>query len=275
MKKRAMSNPAYLKGEITANTRMGSLYHRLRIALPQPIGPITPGQFAMLSIAHGGGMVLPRPFSIHNFEQEAKVSWLDFLFNVVGRGTAQLADLSVGSPIMILAPMGKGFPDLPVGYKAIIIAGGMGIAPLFPLIVKLQAAHSPLSVCYGAKSHDDLVCLPELRDVGDIQIKITTEDGSGEGEKGFVTQLLTNEEGGGEAKTAIYACGPEPMLHNVSDYARERNIRCWISIERWMACGVGACLSCVVKTTDGYQRVCCDGPIFDATDITWRNIAGP
>jgi dihydroorotate dehydrogenase electron transfer subunit len=274
MKKRAMSNPAYLKGEITINKKMGSLYHRLRIALPQPIGPITPGQFAMLSIPHGGEMVLPRPFSIHNFEHGEKVSWLDFLFKVVGRGTAQLADLSIGSPIMILAPLGKGFSDLPSGYQAIIVAGGMGIAPLFPLIERLKTAHASLSVLYGAKSHHDLVCLPELRDMGDIRITITTEDGT-EGARGFVTELLTNEEEYGNAKAAIYACGPEPMLQSVSDYARERNLPCWISCERWMACGVGACMSCVVKTTEGYQRVCCDGPIFNAADIIWSKDDGP
>jgi dihydroorotate dehydrogenase electron transfer subunit len=270
MKKSAMNNPAYLKGEITSREKMGAVYHRLKIALPQPIEPVTPGQFAMLSLAHGGGMILPRPFSIHNYEHEEKVSWLEFLFNVVGRGTAQLADLAVGSPIMVLAPIGRGFPPLPSGYQAIIVAGGMGIAPLFPLIVRLKAVHSSLSVLYGAKSHDDLVCLPALRDIGDIPIKITTEDGTG-GEKGLVTQLLGYEEEKGEPQKTIYACGPEPLLHNVAVYASERNLPCWISIERWMACGVGACLSCVVKTTDGYQRVCCDGPIFDATDITWRN----
>jgi dihydroorotate dehydrogenase electron transfer subunit len=228
----------------------------------------------MLSINDGAEIVLPRPFSIHNFEHREESSWLDFLFKVVGKGTAQLANLSVGSPIMILAPLGKGFPALPVGYKAIIVAGGMGIAPLFPLIVRLKTAPLSLSVLYGAKSYDDLVCLPELRDLGDIRIKITTEDGTGEGEKGLVTRLLKHEEEGGDAKAAIYACGPEPMLQSVSDYAGERNIPCWISIERLMACGVGACLSCVVETTDGYKRVCCDGPIFDATDITWRDNVG-
>jgi dihydroorotate dehydrogenase electron transfer subunit len=274
MKKRAMSKPSYLKGEITANKRMGSLCHRLRISLPQPLGPVTPGQFAMLSIDEGAGIVLPRPFSIHNLEPREEVSWFDFLFKVVGKGTAQLANLSVGSPIMILAPLGKGFPALPVGYKAIIVAGGMGIAPLFPLIVRLKTAPSSLSVLYGAKSYDDLVCLPELRALGDIRIKITTEDGTGEGEKGLVTQILKHEEEEGEDKAAIYACGPEPMLQSVSDYAGERNILCWISIERLMACGVGACLSCVVETTVGYKRVCCDGPIFDATDITWRDNVG-
>ena len=271
MKKRAMSNPAYLKGEIAENTRLGSLYHRLRVTLPRPLSPVTPGQFAMLSIDDTGGMVLPRPFSIHNFEHGKEASWLDFLFKVVGRGTARLANLSVGSPIMILAPLGKGFPVLPVGYKAIIVAGGMGIAPLFPLIRGLKKASSTLSVLYGARSCDDLVCLPVLRDMGDIHLKITTEDGTGAGEKGLVTQLLAYEEE--EGKAAIYACGPEPMLQSVADYADERNIPCWISLERWMACGVGACLSCVVKTTVGYKRVCCDGPIFAATDIAWRDDA--
>ena len=271
MKKKAMSNPAYLKGEIAENTRLGSLYHRLKVTLPQPLGPITPGQFAMLSIDDSGGMVLPRPFSIHNFEHGKEASWLDFLFKIVGRGTARLANLSVGSPIMILAPLGKGFPALPVGYKAIIVAGGMGIAPLFPLIRGLKNTSSTLSVLYGAKSCDDLICLPALRDMGEIHLKITTEDGTGAGEKGLVTQLLTHEEE--EGKAAIYACGPEPMLQSVADYADERNIPCWISLERWMACGVGACLSCVVKTTVGYKRVCCDGPIFAATDIAWRDDA--
>lgn len=274
MKRRAMSDPAYLKGEITANNTMVSLYHRVRIALPQPLPPIIPGQFAMLNIHNGGGMVLPRPFSIHNFEGGKKVSWLDFLFKVVGRGTAQLGTLPVGSPIRILAPLGNGFPSLPEGYKAVIVAGGMGIAPLFPLILRLKAMSAPFSVLYGAKSHDDLVCLPQLRDVA-RRSKITTEDGTGEGEQGLVTQLLKGEIEAGETKVALYACGPEPMLQRIAEYARERNIPCWISLERWMACGVGACLSCVVKTRVGYKRVCCDGPIFDATDITWRDDAGP
>ena len=271
-----MSNPVYLKCEVRENMRMGSLYHRLRISLPQSIDPITPGQFAMLSLKDEGEMLLPRPFSIHNFESGEGVSWLDFLFKIVGKGTALLAKRSVGSPLMVLAPLGKGFPPPPSGYKAVIIAGGMGIAPLFPLILRLKTfhSHSPLSVLYGTRSYGDLVCLPELIDQ-EIPVKITTEDGTGEGEKGLVTQLLRHEEEESWAKTVIYACGPEPMLRAVSDFAFERKVTCWISLEKWMACGVGACLSCVVKTTDGYRRVCCDGPIFDVKDIIWSDDAGP
>jgi dihydroorotate dehydrogenase electron transfer subunit len=274
MKKGSMNLPVYLKSEIKESESIGSLYHRLRISLPQSIGPVAPGQFAMVSLENGG-IVLPRPFSIHNFEKGERTAWLEFLFKVVGKGTAHLAKLSAGSPITILSPLGNGFPDPPLGHKAVIVAGGMGIAPLFPLIVRLATAPSPLSVLYGAKSHEDLVCLPGLLNVGTMHIEITTEDGSGGGEKGIVTQLLKRNEDEGEAKQAIYACGPEPMLQVVSAFANERNIPCWISIERWMACGVGACLGCVVNTSDGYKRVCCDGPIFAAKDIIWKTDADP
>ena len=271
MNKKELSIPIYLKGEIRENEGLGSIYHRLRIVLSQPIGPIIPGQFAMLSIKGDKDILLPRPFSIHNFDNDTDASRLDFLFKVVGKGTALLASLTVGTHINILAPLGKGFPDPPGGgYKTLIIAGGMGIAPLFPLVLRLKTSPSSAAVLYGAKSLEDLVCLSELPN---ITIKIATEDGT-RGEKGLVTQFLKQEEDNSEAKTIIYACGPEPMLKTVTEFARERKVPCWISIERRMACGVGACLSCVVKTTDGYKQVCCDGPIFEAQDIEWRDDAG-
>jgi dihydroorotate dehydrogenase electron transfer subunit len=274
MKKKTTNNPIYLKGEIRENKEVGSLYHRLRIFLPRSIDPITPGQFAMLSIEENKDVLLPRPFSIHNFEHKESASYLDFLFKVVGRGTALLAKQLISTPIRVLAPLGKGFPDPPSGSKAVIIAGGMGIAPLFPLIVRLKTFCFSISVLYGAKSRDDLVCLPELLDMGDITVKLTSEDGT-EGEKGFVTKLLEREEVETGVKTAIYACGPEPMLKAVTEFATERKVLCWISLERWMACGVGACLSCVVKTKEGYKSACKDGPIFASKDIVWEDHAEP
>jgi dihydroorotate dehydrogenase electron transfer subunit len=274
MKKKTMSNPVYLKGEIRENKEMGSQYHRLRISLPHSIDPITPGQFAMLSIEGNKDILLPRPFSIHKFAYKESSSYLDFLFKVIGKGTALLAKLSISAPIRVLVPLGRGFPDPPSGYRALIIAGGMGIAPLFPLILRLKAFSSAVSVLYGAKSRDDLVCLSELLDMGDITIKIATEDGT-EGEQGFVTKLLEYEKDETRAEMAIYACGPERMLKKVADFAVDHRVPCWISLERRMACGVGACLSCVAKTTEGYQCTCKDGPIFASRDIIWTNDAGP
>ena len=269
-----MGNPVYLKGEIRENKQMGSLYHRLRIFLPKPIDPIIPGQFAMLSMEGSKDILLPRPFSIHNFTREEGASSLDVLFKVVGKGTALLAKLSISSPIRVLAPLGKGFPDPPSGYKAVIVAGGMGIAPLFPLILRLKTISSSVLVLYGAKSRNDLVCLTELLDVGEITVKIATEDGT-EGQKGLVAKLLEHEEDEAGTKTAMYACGPEPMLKAVTAFAAERKMPCWISLERRMACGVGACLSCVAKTKEGYKCTCKDGPIFASQDIMWRDNAEP
>lgn len=271
MPKMGMNNVAYLEGEIKERKRIGFLYHRLRISLPCPIGPVIPGQFAMLRIKNRGGVLLPRPFSIHSFEGEKKVHWLDFLFKVVGEGTSLLAQVSVGSPLMVLAPLGKGFPDPPTDHKVLLVAGGMGIAPLFPLIVRLKTCPSPVCLLYGAKSQDDLICLSDLLDLEGITIKVTTEDGTA-GKKGMVTELL-KENSKRESNTVIYACGPEPMLEAVADFAAELRRPCWMSLEKRMACGVGACLGCAVETRQGYKMVCRDGPIFEAQEIIWRDDA--
>lgn len=274
MKKQKMSKPVYLKGEIRENKELGSLHHRLSIFLPQSINPITPGQFAMLSIEESRDILLPRPFSIHKFAHKESSSCLDFLFKVIGTGTALLAKLSINSAIRVLAPLGNGFPDPPSGYKAVIIAGGMGIAPLFPLISRLKALSFSVSVLYGAKSRNDLVCLSELLDMSEITIKVTTEDGTA-GEAGFLTKLLEYEKDETKEKTVIYACGPEPMLKKVADFAAERKTPCWVSLERRMACGVGACLGCVTRTREGYRCTCKDGPIFASQDIFWTGDAEP
>jgi dihydroorotate dehydrogenase electron transfer subunit len=274
MKKKTMSNPLYLKGEIRENNKIGSQYHRLRIFLPYSIDSSTPGQFAMLSMEGTKDILLPRPFSIHNVERQGSATLLDFLFKVVGKGTAFLAGLSIGSSIRVLAPLGNGFPDPPSGYEPLIVAGGVGIAPLFPLILRLKAVSSSVSVLYGAKSREDLVCLPQLLDMRDITIKITTEDGTA-GEVGFVIKLLDREEIEIKVKKTIYACGPEPMLKKVAGIAAERKMPCWVSLERRMACGVGACLGCVAKSKEGYKCTCKEGPIFAAQDITWTDDAEP
>jgi dihydroorotate dehydrogenase electron transfer subunit len=274
MKKKQMSKPIYLKGEISENKKLGSLYHRLRIFLPQSINPITPGQFAMLSIEGNRDILLPRPFSIHKFVHKEDSSCLDFLFKVIGRGTAFFAKLSINSPVRVLAPLGNGFPDPPSGYKTFLIAGGMGVAPLIPLALRLKTISSSVLFLYGTKSRNDLVCLPELLDMGDMTIKITTEDGTA-GEAGFVTKLLEYEKVDTKEKTVIYACGPEPMLKKVAEFAADQKIPCWVSLERRMACGVGACLGCVTRTPEGYSCTCKDGPIFASKDIYWKDDAEP
>jgi dihydroorotate dehydrogenase electron transfer subunit len=142
------------------------------------------------------------------------------------------------------------------------------------LVLRLSRLSSSLQLFYGAKSQQDLICMPDLLTLKGVTISIATEDGTC-GEKGIVTNLLKHEDESEGRKTAIYVCGPELMLKFVADFAAVRKLPCWISLERWMACGVGACLSCVVKTNDGYKCCCKDGPIFSSKDIRWGENAEP
>jgi dihydroorotate dehydrogenase electron transfer subunit len=269
---KTMNNPSYRKGEIVENEQRGTQYYRLKVSLSQPIGPIMPGQFAMLSIEGTKDILLPRPFSIHNFDDGENASQLDFLIKVVGKGSTLLAQLLVGSPIRVLAPLGKGFPAPPLGYKIIAVAGGIGIAPLFPLIVRLKTSNIALHLFYGAKSREDLICLHELLKLEEIAISISTEDGTS-GEHGIVTKLLKHKIPQDGEDMVMYACGPEPMLKAVAEFAEDREMPCWISLERRMACGVGACLGCVVNTKKGYTCSCLNGPVFESKEIMWQDDA--
>jgi dihydroorotate dehydrogenase electron transfer subunit len=265
---KTLNNPVYIKGVVIENEQKGDQYHRLKVSLSKPIGLVVPGQFAMLSIEGEKNILLPRPFSIHNFDNEENVSQLVFLIKVVGEGSRLLARLSVGSPLRVLAPLGVGFRLPPPGYKVLIVAGGMGIAPLFPLILGLGRSHINLHLFYGAKSQRDLISLHELLLLKGISLSIATEDGT-HGEFGLITKLLKDKVPFGEQKMVIYTCGPESMIQSVASLAAERMITCWASLERRMACGMGACLGCVVKTKKGYLCSCTNGPVFNTQDIIW------
>jgi dihydroorotate dehydrogenase electron transfer subunit len=265
---RIINSPFYLNGIIIENEQKSDQYHRLKVSLSKPAGLVVPGQFAMLSIEGTKNILLPRPFSIHNFDNEQNASQLDFLIKVVGEGSKTFARLSVGSPLRVLAPLGIGFPTPPLGYKVLLVAGGIGIAPLFPLVLGLRRSHIDLHLFYGAKSQRDLICLHELLLLEEITISIATEDGT-HGEQGLITKLLKNNVVFQEEKMVIYTCGPEPMIESVANFAAEGMITCWASLERRMACGIGACLGCVVKTKKGYLCSCMNGPVFNSRDIIW------
>ena len=269
---RMINNPSYHNGIIIENEQKGDQYHRLKVALSKPVGLVVPGQFAMLSIEGTKDILLPRPFSIHNFDNEQNASRFDFLIKVVGEGSRLLAQSSVGSSLRVLAPLGIGFPPPPLGYKVLVVAGGIGIAPLFPLVLELRRSHIDLHLFYGAKSQRDLICLHELLQLEGMAISTATEDGT-HGEQGLITKILIDKVPLREEKMVLYTCGPELMIHAVSDFAAERRITCWASLERRMACGIGACLGCVVKTKKGYLCSCMNGPVFNSQDIKWQGDA--
>lgn len=217
-----------------------------------------PGQFYMLGVAEHYDPLLKRPFCMFDSESQE----ISFLVRSVGKGTALLNMKLAGSTIDVIGPLGASYPL--VDNTPLIIAGGMGIASVFSLIKRLSGNAKLL---YGAGSKDQLVMTEEIKSFIHDTV-IVTDDGSA-GKKGTVTDYL-DEMVRSMKDVSIYSCGPEDMLKVITQYCKNKKIECYISLEQNMACGIGSCLGCVVKTTGGYKRVCKEGPVFSAREIIWE-----
>lgn len=225
-------------------------------------GPITaePGQFVHLRVSPGYDMpLLRRPFSINDITRDR----MFILYEVKGKGTSLLSLLKPGEKIDVIGPLGKGFAIYPTIKEHLLVAGGMGLAPMGLLTRTLKASGMRPELFYGCRSASEL--LPHPKTI----CTLSSDDGSC-GKKGLVTSLL-EERLLSCKKPAVYACGPWPMLKAVAEICRRKNIACQVSLESFMACGVGACQGCVVKGSDGaYLSVCDKGPVFDSRQIDWE-----
>ena len=224
-----------------------------------------PGQFFMLSVDSRLDPLLKRPFSLHRFIGGD----LQFLYRVAGKATSILKAKKPGDSMELIGPLGNGFPlDEREGVRPILVAGGMGIAPLVALAERFTK-RQPVFF-YGARRADEVLCPDELNSIG-IAPVISTDDGSS-GRKGVVTDLVEeflSDHPSSYADYSLYSCGPKPMLMALSGIAKKYKVRSYMALEESMACGVGACLGCVIKTVDGYKRVCKEGPVFSSDDIMW------
>ncbi|GHT13168.1 dihydroorotate dehydrogenase B (NAD(+)), electron transfer subunit [Bacteroidia bacterium] len=247
----------------------------LKLTLDDEIPEIFPGQFVQIKVEDSPATFLRRPISIHFVDREKHELWL--LIQAIGDGTRKLAASKVGDRLNIIYPLGNYF-SLPEDWdnppivtegalneaKPLLVGGGVGVAPLLYLGYQLAALGYKPTFLLGAKSIADLLQIAEFEKLGDIYV--TTEDGSA-GEKGFVTghSVLQSEK-----FDFIYTCGPKPMMVAVAKYAKQNNIECEVSLENKMACGIGACLCCVEKTTYGNTCVCTSGPVFNINQLTWQ-----
>ncbi len=232
-------------------------------------GESKPGQFVMIKVGSGIDPLLRRPFSICGVNGDV----LLVLYRVVGRGTGILSEKKTGDRLQVLGPLGKGFELPEKDLRPILVAGGMGIAPLIYLSLKLERKNQKFLAGYG--SSPEVVPLEQLGIVG-LSLDLATEDGS-RGHHGRVTALLESEiSSAKENAFAIFTCGPLPMLKAVSRLALSQNIPCQVSLESHMACGLGACQGCAVPNASGlskpYAHVCQEGPVFDAEDLDWEVI---
>jgi dihydroorotate dehydrogenase electron transfer subunit len=239
---------------------------RLTLLAPAIVQKASPGQFVMLYLPPNRQQQLPRPLSI--FKVDRKRGELTLFFQVKGEGTGILADLKTGSTIKLLGPLGTGFPALP--GNLLLVAGGMGIAPLVYLAA---TASKPCAIIYAACTAAQLVCPAADLEIPGVTLFEATEDGS-RGDKGTAIDLLSRLlNADPDRYRAIFSCGPRPMLKAVAELGRLTGLPTWISLEERMACGIGACLGCAVATTDGYKRVCHDGPVFSAEVVIFSDQA--
>jgi dihydroorotate dehydrogenase electron transfer subunit len=195
---------------------------------------------------------------------------VEILYKVVGRGTALLADATPGQRIDVVGPLGRPFGMPAADERAVIVAGGTGIASVYELAVRL-AADGDVVVLLGARSAEDLMAEADFAEL-DVELRVATEDGSA-GTRGLVTRLLEPAlEGGKPAR--VYACGPTAMMRAVASLAAGRGRPCVVSLENPMACGFGVCLGCAApRVGGGFSLVCRDGPTFDAATVDWERTA--
>jgi dihydroorotate dehydrogenase electron transfer subunit len=242
---------------------MGTSYHVLTFDAGEEIVAF-PGQFAMVrGAAWGQAPLLPRPMSLLESGRRPSI-----LIKIVGEGSRRLAHASPGEPFDLLVPLGNRWNPCPETHTPLLVAGGVGIAPLLFFARELAEQGRRVVALYGGRSAADLPLHDELARVADVHL--LTEDGS-RGTKGRVTALLETaiREAGRPVK--IYTCGPDRMMAAVAAIAEKSETPCEASLETPMACGYGVCLGCPVKrASGGYLYACVEGPCVDARAIAWE-----
>ncbi|MDO8473344.1 MAG: dihydroorotate dehydrogenase electron transfer subunit [Dehalococcoidia bacterium] len=235
--------------------------HLMWVDAPQLAATARPGQFAMLRCCDNVERMLRRPLTMHQVDG----SRVAFLYRVMGEGTRWLSARSEGQPVDILGPLGNGFTVNEQSRRLLLVAGGMGFAPLRFLADKAMAEGHEVTLLIGAKAANALYPA-ELIPKG-LEVIAVTEDGSA-GDRGLVTQFLGRYV---EAANQVFACGPEPMYRALlpGRDSWPAGLRAQVSLEVRMGCGVGACLSCTIRTKSGPRHVCKDGPVFDLDDVLW------
>ncbi|HEY5975162.1 MAG TPA: dihydroorotate dehydrogenase electron transfer subunit, partial [Geobacteraceae bacterium] len=262
------------KAMVLANVEVSPGYYRMRMTAPPAILGATPGQFVMVKVNEAIDPLLRRPFGIYDLGSYAtpytdcgSQTYLEILYKVVGKGTAMLADLHQGDHLDILAPLGRGFDPGPLHEDKVLVGGGVGLAPLYLLAKELVKEHH-VRLFAGGRTKEDVLCITEFERLG-VETYVATDDGT-LGDRGLVTQVLSRYLGSSCGSKRLFACGPMPMLQAVARIAADQGLPCQVSLEAYMACGMGACLGCVVKgknhsaETPDFRCVCKDGPTFDA-----------
>lgn len=241
--------------------RISEKHLLIRLTDGEPLPDMAPGQFVEVRIDGSATTFLRRPISINFVNRAANELWL--MVAMVGDGTRSLQKLAVGDTLNCVLPLGNTFTMPQATERVLLVGGGVGVAPLLYMGAEMRKRGCEPTFLLGARTAADLLELDAFKKYG--RVYVTTEDGSA-GEKGFVTNHSVLQE----PFDRIATCGPKPMMVAVARYAVQKGIDCEASLENMMACGLGACLCCVEKTTEGNLCVCKEGPVFNVKRLLWQ-----
>ena len=255
------------QAKVLRHEELGGGYRFLVLEAPKLAADLVPGQFIHVRVPALEESALRRPFSVFDAE-DGRVS---VLYKTVGRGTAALAAARPGDAVSVLGPLGHGFP-LKCAGEALLVGGGYGVAPLHFLAKRfVQAAGLPRPTLFvGGRTKGDLLALDRFEQLG-VETVVATNDGSA-GVKGLVTDPLDDRLADLRhrgMRFELFACGPDGLLKAVAQRATAAGADGWISMDRHMICGVGACYACIQRTVRGNSRCCVEGPVFAAADLVW------
>ncbi len=264
-------------GIVRSNRETARGHYVIEVELSGVFDVVSPGQFVMFRPGTGETPLLSRPFSVCSQTETGETTKIELLYRVVGTGTARMASLRQGDTVNVLGPLGRGF-DMDKGSRLILVAGGVGVAPLIFYAGRRRAQEDGgrvrIIAYVGAADEDSIAGADRLEQYCD-EVKIATDDGS-RGFRGTVTELFRNDvKHYGKEASVVRACGPRAMLSALAEVLDGHDIACQVSMEERMACGIGACLGCAVRVrlddgSVGYRRVCKEGPVFDMEDIDWH-----
>lgn len=260
--------PVNIKAELIKKEDIGPEMLKYSVKAKEITDTARPGQFIEIRVNDDIEPFLRRPISIYNIDKENGI--LEFIFQIKGKGTKILSQKRERDKIDILGPLGFG-PFKYASYQKLgVIGGGIGVFPLYELTKSAKSENKNVNIYLGFRNKDLVVLEDKFKEVSD-KLQITTDDGS-YAEKGFAIDFLKKDIEDGKIDS-IFACGPLPMLRAVKKLAIEKEIPCQISLEERMACGLGVCLGCAVKTARStaenpeYWHVCKAGPVFQAKDV--------
>lgn len=247
--------------QVIENSVIAGDVYKLIVSAPEIASCVRPGQFVHLRLTDTLDPLLRRPISIADCNEA--VGALTLIYRVVGRGTMLMTKLQPGDTVDCMGPLGTGFTL--TGQRPLLVGGGMGLAPL--IMLARAFCSYPATILMGGRNEQELFW-PGMYSGVCPNIHITTDDGS-VGYRGFTVDVLPEllEK---DRFDIIYACGPRAMLRGVAAIAAQYKIPCQVSLEEYMACGVGACLSCTCAGNNGQRhKVCTDGPVFWAEEVAW------